>query len=90
MRSEFNLVSFAGGERSILLQLSLALALLGAVLYIGFTGGITDGSERFVLETDEYFNDVAQTIITTNEDTSTSNNIIDEVIRTSQTGSIWL
>ena len=88
MRSEFNLVSFAGGERSILIQLSLALALLGAVLYVGFTGGITDGSERIVLETDDFNDVVTQTIL--NNDATTDATVMDEIIRTTQSGSIWL
>jgi len=47
MRSEFNLVSAASSERSILLQAAAILVTLAFVVYVGTTGGITDGSERF-------------------------------------------
>lgn len=91
MRSEFNLVT--ASERSILIQLSLALTLLAAVLYVGLTGGITDGSERFLLPTDD-LNEITQTILNNNDSstttTTTDATIMNEIIRTSQTGSIWL
>jgi len=86
MQSEYRLASLAGGERSILIQLALALTLLGAVLYVGISGGITDGSERLGLELDE-FNEVTQNILDYGQSTTPQ---VDDVIRTSQTGSVWL
>lgn len=47
MRSEFNLVSRASGVGLYALAALLAFSLV-AVVYVGATGGITDGSERFV------------------------------------------
>jgi hypothetical protein len=47
MRDEMNFVSAASNEATILIQGVLVLVLLGFTLYIGSTGGITDGSERF-------------------------------------------
>ena len=47
MQREFNLVSWASGAGFYALAALLAVSLVG-VLYVGATGGITDGSERFV------------------------------------------
>jgi hypothetical protein len=49
MRSEFNLVSIASNEASLIVQGILVLLLLSFTLYVGMSGGITDGSERFGL-----------------------------------------
>ena len=48
MRTEFNILSLASNEFTLLVQLSLVLLLLSFSVYIGLTGGITDGSERFI------------------------------------------
>jgi len=50
MRNEFNLVSRAGSEVSIAAQAAVVLLFLGFAVYVGATGGITDGSERFFME----------------------------------------
>ena len=47
MQREFNLVSWASGAGFYALAALLAVSLAG-VVYVGATGGITDGSERFV------------------------------------------
>ena len=47
MQREFNLVSWASGAGFYALAAVLAVSLVG-VIYVGATGGITDGSERFV------------------------------------------
>ena len=47
MQREFNLVSWASGAGFYALAALLAVSLAG-VVYVGVTGGITDGSERFV------------------------------------------
>lgn len=52
MRNEFSLVSIASNEISLLVQMFAVFILLGFTLYIGVSGGITDGSERFGLDTD--------------------------------------
>lgn len=48
MRREFNLINRATSTTSYLLQAGIILVTLAFYLFIGFTGGITDGSERFV------------------------------------------
>lgn len=84
MQSEYRLASMAGGERSILIQLGLALVALCAVLYVGISGGITDGSERLVVEPDP----MPDIIDFANTQSSPT---INDVIRTSPSdGSIWL
>mmetsp|Transcript_20467 Transcript_20467/g.26961 ORF Transcript_20467/g.26961 Transcript_20467/m.26961 type:complete len:322 (-) Transcript_20467:148-1113(-) len=47
MQQEFNLVSVASSERTLIIQIIFVLALLVFELSIGFNGGITDGSDRF-------------------------------------------
>ena len=47
MQREFNLVSWASGAGFYALAALLVVSLAG-VVYVGATGGITDGSERFV------------------------------------------
>lgn len=47
MRQEFNLVSAAANELTILIQAAIIVGALSFALYIGATGGITDGSDRF-------------------------------------------
>ena len=47
MRDEINLMRVASSEGSIVVQGLLVLLLLCFTLYIGTTGGITDGSDRF-------------------------------------------
>ena len=47
MQREFNLVSWAAGAGQAILAAVLVVSLV-TVVYIGATGGITDGSERFV------------------------------------------
>lgn len=47
MRDEINFMRVASSETTIIVQGILVLLLLGVTLYIGSTGGITDGSERF-------------------------------------------
>ncbi len=47
MRDEINFVRVASSEGTIIVQGILVLLLLGFTLYIGSTGGITDGSDRF-------------------------------------------
>lgn len=47
MRDEINFMRVASSEATIVLQGVLVLLLLGFTLYIGSTGGITDGSDRF-------------------------------------------
>jgi len=59
MRQEFNLVSIWGGERSIFVQVAFALLILGFYLYVGISGGITDGSERVVEEAIDFAEDFA-------------------------------
>lgn len=84
MQSEYRLASLAGGERSILIQLALALVALCAVLYVGISGGITDGSERLGLDSDPMPDILDYATIQSSAPTV-------DVIRTSPTdGSIWL
>lgn len=47
MRDEINFMRVASSEATIIVQGILVLLLLGFTLYIGSTGGITDGSDRF-------------------------------------------
>ena len=47
MRNEFNLISLASNELTLIAQAVLVLILLSATIYVGATGGITDGSDRF-------------------------------------------
>ncbi len=47
MRREFNLVSLASNELTLILQGFLVMIILTFAIYIGATGGITDGSDRF-------------------------------------------
>mmetsp|Transcript_7265 Transcript_7265/g.10405 ORF Transcript_7265/g.10405 Transcript_7265/m.10405 type:complete len:286 (+) Transcript_7265:41-898(+) len=54
MRSEFDLMRIASNENTLAIQGILVLAFLCFAIYIGFTGGITDGSERFGLEPNEF------------------------------------
>lgn len=44
---EMNLVDRAGNERTLGVQAVLALGVLAFFLYVGLTGGITDGADRF-------------------------------------------
>jgi len=47
MQQEFNLLRVASNETILVLQMVGVLALLGFTVYIGLSGGITDGSDRF-------------------------------------------
>lgn len=47
MRDEINLMRIASNEVTIVLQIIAVLAILAFTIYIGSTGGITDGSDRF-------------------------------------------
>lgn len=47
MRDEINFMRIASSEATIVIQGVLVLLLLCGVLYVGASGGITDGSERF-------------------------------------------
>lgn len=47
MRDEIKFMRVASSEGTIVAQGVLVLLLLGFTLYIGISGGITDGSERF-------------------------------------------
>lgn len=48
MRQEFGMVSMANSGASLLFQAGVILVTLAFYLYIGLTGGITDGSDRIV------------------------------------------
>ena len=50
MWSEFNLVSRAGSEISIVDHAAVVLLFLGFTVYVGDMGDIIDGSERFFME----------------------------------------
>lgn len=50
MKNEMNLVSAASSETTILLTGALIIGCLVVALTVGMNGGITDGSERVVLE----------------------------------------
>jgi len=47
MRTEFNLVSLASNELTLIVQGALVLVMLSFAIFIGTSGGITDGSDRF-------------------------------------------
>lgn len=47
MTQEFNLVSVASNELTLVIQGILVSVLLSFAIYIGMSGGITDGSDRF-------------------------------------------
>lgn len=47
LRDEINFMSVASNETTIIIQGFIVLLLLGFTLYVGFSGGITDGVERF-------------------------------------------
>lgn len=49
MRQEFNLVSLASNEVSLIVQGVLVSITLFFAIYIGASGGITDGSDRFAV-----------------------------------------
>ena len=48
MQREFNLVSFASSGASFGAMAALLVLTLATYIYVGVTGGITDGSERFI------------------------------------------
>mmetsp|Transcript_25902 Transcript_25902/g.46928 ORF Transcript_25902/g.46928 Transcript_25902/m.46928 type:complete len:289 (-) Transcript_25902:352-1218(-) len=50
MQSEFDLVSGFSSERAILIQAVIVISLLAFAISIGLSGGITDGSERYIME----------------------------------------
>jgi hypothetical protein len=92
MRDEFNLVSAASNEVTILIQGILVLVLLGVTLYIGATGGITDGSERFGAMDGmiNEFNGLGDSIdfsALVNDDVSTAATVAADVVKE---GSVWL
>lgn len=54
MQQEFNLLRVASNETILILQMVGVLALLGFTVYVGLSGGITDGSDRFGDALNEY------------------------------------
>uniref|UniRef100_A0A7S4KCH0 Uncharacterized protein n=1 Tax=Odontella aurita TaxID=265563 RepID=A0A7S4KCH0_9STRA len=54
MQQEFNLVGRATSERTLVAQAAVLLLFLSFSIYIGLSGGITDGSDRFGLEPSEF------------------------------------
>lgn len=90
MRDEINFMNVASNEGTIVLQGILVLVLLGFTLYIGSTGGITDGSERFGTMEGmiNEFNGLGDSIDFTalvNDDASTA--VTADVVKE---GSVWL
>lgn len=47
LRDEINFMSVSSNETTIIVQGFIVLLLLGITLYVGLSGGITDGAERF-------------------------------------------
>mmetsp|Transcript_19094 Transcript_19094/g.28256 ORF Transcript_19094/g.28256 Transcript_19094/m.28256 type:complete len:262 (-) Transcript_19094:187-972(-) len=92
MRDEINFMRVASNEGTILLQGILVLVLLGFTLYIGSTGGITDGSERFGTMEGmiNEFNGLGDSIdfsSLVNDDAATSTAVAADVVKE---GSVWL
>lgn len=54
MQQEFNLVGRATSERTLVAQAAVVLLFLSFSIYVGLSGGITDGSDRFGLEPSEF------------------------------------
>jgi len=73
---EFDFMNRAGAEKSIIAQGVIAALALVAVIVVGLTGGITDGSER------DFGGDDVDTTVLYNGGT-TSNNLSDDV-------SVWM
>lgn len=93
MRQEFNLVSVASNELTIVVQAVLVMILLSFAIYIGITGGITDGSDRFGTadgEINEY-NGLGESLDLSkymNDDSSITNMI--EGVAKDESSSVWL
>lgn len=47
LRDEINFMSVSSNETTIIIQGFLVLLLLGFTVYVGLSGGITDGTDRF-------------------------------------------
>jgi len=89
MRDEINFMRVASNEGTIIIQGILVLLLLGFTLYVGSTGGITDGSDRFgaldgmVNE----FNGLGENIDFSSLVNDDSTPVAEEVVKE---GSLWL
>ena len=96
MSREFNLVSLASNELTLIVQGVLVMVILTFAIYIGATGGITDGSDRFGAAEgyiNEY-NGLGESVdfsSYTNDDSSTiTNQIKDGLGQSKDDSSVWL
>ncbi len=95
MRREFNLVSLASNELTLIIQGALVLVILTFAIYIGASGGITDGSDRFGASEgyiNEY-NGMGESLdysSYTNDDSSKINNQIIDGFQKKEDSSVWL
>lgn len=89
MRDEINFMRVASNEGTIIIQGILVLLLLGFTLYVGSTGGITDGSDRFgALEgMVNEFNGLGENIDFSSLVNGDSTPVAEEVVKE---GSLWL
>lgn len=89
MRDEINFMRVASSEGTIIIQGILVLLLLGFTLYVGSTGGITDGSDRFgALEgMVNEFNGLGENIDFSSLVNDDATPVAEEVVKE---GSLWL
>jgi len=89
MRDEINFMRVASSEGTIIIQGILVLLLLGFILYVGSSGGITDGSDRFgALEgMVNEFNGFGENIDFSSLVNDESTPVAEEVVKE---GSLWL
>lgn len=89
MRDEINFMRVASSESTIIIQGILVLLLLGFTLYVGSSGGITDGSDRFgALEgMANEFNGLGENIDFSSLINDGSTTVVEEVVKE---GSLWL
>ena len=93
MEQEFNLVGVASNELTLIIQGVLVTALLSFAIYIGLSGGITDGSDRFGAGEGlvNEFNGMGENIDLSKymNDDASINSVIEGVVK-DESSSVWL
>ena len=93
MEQEFNLVGVASNEFTLIIQGVLVTALLSFAIYIGLSGGITDGSDRFGAGEGlvNEFNGMGENIDLSKymNDDASINSVIEGVVK-DESSSVWL